>query len=168
MQLKQPIGGPAIIAVIVKGGSWQIVNRRDESDVTWNVDTGIITELYRGPTKDDKGKWVDFVVNFRLCVSADCDGKIRIWKDGEQIVNVSGPNAYQLSDKGGPFLVLDLYKHGWKRKESLVQAREIFFDAVRIGGPQSDYASVAPDGSGVGYVPPTRPLPPMLSATPNP
>jgi hypothetical protein len=163
MQLKQPIGGSPIISVYINGGSWQIINRRDESDITWNAETGIMTELYRGPSEDDKGKWVDFVIKFRLCESTGCDGEISIWKDGEQIVDVSGPNAYQLSDEGGPFLSLDLYKPGWKRKESLVRTREIFFDAVRIGGPQSDYASVAPDVSGVGNVPPSRPLPPTLN-----
>jgi hypothetical protein len=169
MQIKQPVPGSPIISQSVKGGEWHFHNRRDENDVTWKEGgTGTKTQLYQGPTKDDKGKWVDFVINFRLCVSAGCDGKIRIWKDGEQIVNVSGPNAFQLSENGGPYLVLDLYKSAWKRKESLVRTREIFFDAVRIGGPQSDYASVAPDGLGVGNVPPSRPLPPTLSADSNP
>jgi hypothetical protein len=165
MQLKQPIGGSPIMEVAVKGGNWVITNRRDENAVTWNGDTSIRTELYRGSAGDDKGKWVDFVVKFRLCESAGCDGEISIWKDGKRIVQRDGPNAYRRSEeRGGPMLVLDLYKGGWKRKESLVKTREIFFDAVRVGGPNSDYASVAPAGSSRGSDSEPKPLPPTLGA----
>jgi hypothetical protein len=165
MQLKQPIGGSPIMEVTVKGGNWVIFNRQDESAVTWNSDTSVITELYKGPTSGDKGKWVDFVVKFRLCESLGCDGEISIWKDGERIVKKTGPNAYRRSEeKGGPFFGLYLYKGGWKRKESLVQTREIFFDAVRIGGPQSDYESVAPYNSGGNFESEPKPLPPTLGS----
>jgi hypothetical protein len=164
MQLKQPIGGSPIISIYIKGGSWQIINRRDASDITWNIETGVKTELYEGPIRDDKGKWVDFVIHFRLCESEGCDGVLKIWKDGKLVVNQFGPNAYKLSGEGGPYFSLNLYKGGWKRKESLVKTREIYFDSIRIGGPRSGYESVAPDGSVTGADSEPKPRPPTLRA----
>ena len=163
MQLKQPIGGSPILSLNIKGDTWEFVNRRDDANITFDENTTDVSVVYSGSTANDKGRWVDFVVNFRLCESANCDGKLTIWKGDEVIVDQNGPNAYVRSVvDGGPFLTLNLYKHGWKKKESMVDTREIYFDAIRIGGANSDYASVAPSGDPGGSQG-VRPNPPTIA-----
>ncbi len=166
MQLKQPIGGSPILSLNIKGDTWEFVNRRDPNNVTYNEGTTDVTVLYRGSTGEDKGRWIDFVVHFRLCETTNCNGVLTIWKNGEEIADRRGRNAYKRSlEDGGPFLTLNLYKSGWKRKASLVDTRELYFDAVRIGGANSDYESVAPDTSFEEDAPVTKPMPPLLGAS---
>ena len=165
VQIKQPVSGPPILTIRLKGSEWEILNRRDDRSDTF-ASTTTVSELFRASTASDKGKWTDFVMHFRLCPNDGCDGRLEIWKDGEKIVNRSGPNAYLLDPEGkGPHLALNLYKGGWKKKPSRVNTRELYFDAIRFGGSSSDYQSVAPTNEEEPPPPepePTRPLPPTL------
>ena len=83
----------------------------------------------------DKGKWVDWVVNVNW--SSGADGFIRIWKNGTQIVNRSGPVTYQGSNV--------YWKVGLVYDTS--DTLTMYFDEMRMADANASYAEVAPVGA---------------------
>lgn len=67
------------------------------------------------------GKWIDWIFLVRWSYGAD--GMVKIWKNGELIVDYDGPNAY--NDVRGVYLKLGLYH---PRPERTVTFDKIFVD----------------------------------------
>ena len=90
--------------------------------------------------KQKKGVWTSFVFHIRF--SCNADGLLEIWKDGESVVNYTGPNYY--NDKKGPFFKLGIYKPEWKSKtnKSTVTNRVVFYDDVIIGNENADLKTI--------------------------
>ena len=98
---------------------------------------------------DDRGKWTDWVIEYRpdhRAISEGGTGLIRIWKDGEKIVDFSGPNFYW-SDTG-VFWKMGCYKWDYaNRGDDDVKSRTYFYDELRIARADlGNYELVAPKG----------------------
>jgi hypothetical protein len=78
--------------------------------------------------KVPKGQWVDFIYNIKW--SPDDDGFIRVWKDGEQIVDYRGPTCYEANR--GPYHKFGIYRGG---KDEMTQI--IWHDEYRRGTTKS-------------------------------
>lgn len=120
--------GPPL-AVRIVGPNWR---------VTYGFDPDLVSEpgskagsvAYEGPLA--VGRWTDWVMHVRW--SHEADGVTRIWRDGELVFDYQGPNAY--NDLRGVYLKLGTYHPG--------QPRTVYFDEIRIDGPDAVYSSVAP------------------------
>ncbi len=64
------------------------------------------------PAAPDVGRWVTWVFNFR--VSWRPDGFIRVWKDGEKVLERRNIRT-AFNDRVGPYLNIGSYKPDWKR-----------------------------------------------------
>ena len=138
--------GPPILNLEVEGSNWRIRNAWDPNNES--VVEGVTSrpDLYRGPTANDKGKWTDWVYHFRLCSERGCDGHVEVWKNGQQVVDHRGPNALKWSGQGA-YVSVNLYKYGWKKNPTKVPAvRTVYFDEIRIGDSNSNFAEVSPAG----------------------
>jgi hypothetical protein len=122
----------------INGENFQTISRTGKGrkdDPSWVTTTTATTPVTRGA-------WTDFVVHAKW--SAGPDGLLQIWRDGTQIVDRTGANAF--SDwSPTPYLKLGIYKWSWKGDNSVVTARVLYFDAVRlVAGSTGSYKLVAP------------------------
>ena len=158
-QLKQRTGGSPMIALIIRGKNWRWVNRRDASSLTWRDSTSTQTTFFEEPLANAKGQWVDFVLRFRLCAESGCDGIVQLWRNGTKVADFKGANAYVQDPEQGPYPEIDLYKHSWYLKPTVVSERVLYFDEFRVG---RSYDEVAPPQAGAGpaAVPPGDVEPP--------
>lgn len=78
----------------------------------------------------EKGKWVDWIFHIRF--SHKDDGVLQIWKDGNQVLDYTGPNYY--NDRVGPYFKIGIYKWRWQdvHNKSVVTQRILYFDRVKI------------------------------------
>ena len=140
------------LALMTDKGHWKVINRYSGAAMLQSPVDGV-TKLYDlGPYAP--GAWTDFVVHIRWsCRDAPplaerCQsmpqGGAAIWKDGKQLVNYTGPTAY--NDKARVFLKTGVYKGMWKVHTTHVRERVVYQDEFRIGDATSSYAEVAPPG----------------------
>ena len=101
-----------------------------------------IITLVTSRTPVSQGAWTDWVVHAKW--SGGSDGVLEVWKNGTQVVNRGGPNAY--SDwTPRPYPKWGIYKWSWNGTSSIVTTRSLYIDAVRItDGQHGSYAQVAP------------------------
>jgi Polysaccharide lyase len=77
------------------------------------------------------GKWVDWV--FRIRWSPSSAGRVTVWRNKQQAVDISGPNMKP--ETQGPYWKFGIYKSPWKQVPSSVPIqshRTLFFDNVHI------------------------------------
>ena len=82
-----------------------------------------------------KGQWNDIVLNYKF--SYGTGGFVKMWMNGKQVVNDSGPNSH--NDAKGPYFKMGIY--GWADTNMVV-----YYDEIRIGDQNSSYSEVAPQG----------------------
>jgi hypothetical protein len=95
-----------------------------------------------GSIQPDLGKWTDFVMEVNWQSPQTGGGYLRLWKNGQQVVNYEGPTWFD--DKtSGPFFKLGIYKGsgGWKGEESRAIA---YFDEFRMGDKSISRDAVDP------------------------
>ncbi len=132
-----------VIALSTTGGRWGWVNRWDAKRNTFQTGQrqyGGIRQYDLGPY--ETGVWTDWVVHVRW--SYGQDGLVEVWKNGQKVINQSGPNAF--NDAHGPFFKMGLYK-GWgdpKKGGDAVSRRLVYHDEFRMGGADATYQDVAP------------------------
>lgn len=132
-----------VLALSTTNGRWGWVNRWDAKRNTFAGGTreyGGTTHYDLGPYRT--GVWTDWVVQVRWSYQAD--GILRVWKDGEKVIDQDGPNTF--NDKDGPFFKMGLYK-GWSdpnRPSDRVNRRTLYHDEFRMGTAQAGYNDVAP------------------------
>jgi len=128
------------LALRVDGDQWLVTNCSDSAEVT-HLPSGTykVRRFDLGPVS--KGEWTDWV--FHVKWSYQSDGVIEIWKNGVQVVQATGQNAY--NDNNGSAFVIGLYKSSWMNAEtvSLASTRTVYFDSLRIGEDDSGYNAVA-------------------------
>ncbi len=110
------------------------------------------------PAAADVGRWVTWVLNFK--VTWNPDGFVRVWKDGELVLEKHGIRT-AFNDVTGPYLNIGSYKPGWKRpgdsKNPYLKnpwqnpfaadeapSRLSYLDAFRIAIGRERYRDVAP------------------------
>jgi hypothetical protein len=101
-----------------------------------------------------RGKWVDYVLNFKFTGETSGGGFYKVWQDGQLVINDKGINMYNLPSNRGPYFVFGVYAH-------MVKGFTVYFDEIRVGDANSSYNEVAPAG--------TKPLPLIVDdPTPDP
>jgi hypothetical protein len=70
------------------------------------------------------GQWIDFI--YQIKWSAGDDGLLRIWKDGQLIVDYRGPNCYEA--RNAPYFKFGVYRGG-----SDTETQIIWHDEYRRG-----------------------------------
>ena len=87
-----------------------------------------------------ENQWLDFVFHFKYSYSDD--GFIKVWFNGELIVDLSGSTCYYLDKCGRPRDPRYVLKIGSYKEEKKFNYREMFVDEIRIGGEDASYQDV--------------------------
>jgi hypothetical protein len=132
-----------VLALSTTAGRWGIVTRWDAKRNTFESGR----RQYGGQRDYDLGPyrrnvWTDWVVHVKW--SYGPDGLLQVWKNGEKVIDQTGPNAF--NDAKGPFFKMGLYK-GWQKPETpsdAVSKRALYHDEFRMAGPDASYEDVAP------------------------
>jgi hypothetical protein len=132
-----------VLALSTTGGRWGWVTRWDAKRNTFESGK----RQYGGQREFDLGPyqrnvWTDWVVHVRW--SYKSDGFLQVWKNGEKVIDQTGPNAF--NDAKGPFFKMGLYK-GWQKPEvrdDAVTKRVLYHDEFRMAGPDATYEDVSP------------------------
>jgi len=132
-----------VMALFTTSGRWSWVSRWDAKRNTFESGR----RKYGGTQQYDLGayereKWTDWVVHVKW--SYQGDGILEVWKDGKQVIDQKGPNAF--NDAKGPYFKMGLYK-GWrdpKRPSDAVSKRVLYHDEFRMGRANARYEDVAP------------------------
>jgi hypothetical protein len=130
----------------IHGTTWRVIRR------WWDSYDKHAHGEYSGPAA--RGRWTDWVMYIER--SWQEDGVLRVWKDGELVVDVTGPNAYRYGYLNGEPTDDSYYGVGpganwvigvyWGYENRPGDYR-LYFDEIRIAGPEASYDAVAP-GSG--------------------
>lgn len=137
------------LALYINGDVFKITSIWDPKKVTIDNDPTIgepkggRATLWQGPVTAMRGKWVDWV--FHVKWNYDGNGFVRVWKDGQQIVNRTGPNTY--NDEDTLWFKYGVYKYGWNNNNgsgNTVKVRSLYLDELRFGDRTSSYGEVAP------------------------
>jgi hypothetical protein len=147
-----------------------------ENTDNWYIRQRYMTEPEGVHTKDDqvtafsdlygsmeKGAWTDWVIEYRPDYRLNSDGGngvTRVWRNGRQIIDYEGPNAYNQS--AGPYIKFGAYRSAWKNRDvnDPVIERLFYFDEFRVSkAGQGSYDLVAPGGERQAV---KRPKPPKL------
>jgi hypothetical protein len=132
-----------VMALSTTAGRWSLVSRWDAKRNTFQSGKrqyGGTHEYDLGPYQ--KGVWTDWVVHIKW--SYKPDGFLQVWRDGRQVIDQNGPNAF--NDATGPFFKMGLYK-GWggaRQRAGGVSRRIIYHDEFRMGDAEATYEDVAP------------------------
>ncbi len=115
-----------------------------------------VNVLIKDVSRYTTDKWVDFVIHAKF--TSDSAGFLRIWIDGIQEINYSGPLDHV--GNGPPYPKLGLYMGAWREanvdETDPVVERTLYHDDFKIAwGPGAGYDSVAP-----GNIPPSPLLAP--------
>lgn len=131
-----PPGPPT--SLVISKDKWDLLLRFQDgatgNSTKKNFDLGSITA--------DKGRWTDFVMEVNWQSPQTGGGYLRLWKNGEQVVNYEGPTWFD--DKtSGPFFKFGMYKGSgtWKGEESRAIA---YFDEFRMGDQSVSREAVDP------------------------
>lgn len=116
------------------------------------------TKPDRTSTKiDDRvkpGEWVSWVVHAKW--SPDADGKLRIWKDGQLVLDRDGPNVYgTIGVKYTPYMKTGIYHPEWRvetdaqrqvfeAEKPLAVKKVIYVTDLKVGDERAAYEDVAP------------------------
>jgi polysaccharide lyase-like protein len=104
-----------------------------------------------------KGVWVDWVIYVKW--SYQSDGILKVWKNGQLVLDKTGPNAFNNAGKGG-FLKWGVYKSWWSVKTPAATDILIaYYDSLKVGDANSSYNDVAPNpsSSGISSLLPNQP-----------
>ena len=95
------------------------------------TDNSAVKYFNLGPVKPDRGKWTDFVMEVNWQSPSTGGGYLRLFKNGQQVVDYQGPTWFD-GKTSGPFFKMGIYKGGgsWKGEES---GAILYFDEARAG-----------------------------------
>ena len=97
----------------------------------------------------EPGKWVSWVVHAKW--SPGEDGSIRIWKDGESVLESTGPNVYgTIGKEYTPYLKTGIYHPEWNLKSEPhkerflaeipgIEKKEIYVSDVVVGSDKASF-----------------------------
>jgi len=131
------VGGPQL-AIYVYGDGYRVRKR-------WGPGRDQYENIWLGDVLADRGCWVDWVFHVRW--SPGDDGRIEVWRNGEQIATDSGRNC--VGADYAPYFKFGIYKWPWKSSAeetpSVATRREVYFDEIRIADEQGSYEAVSPN-----------------------
>lgn len=89
-----------------------------------------------------KGRWHDFVLNVKY--STGNDGFYKLWVDGQQVINHTGPNRCDAYIGRQSVSYIGTYRPSWLGGNSSVDKHVLYFDEFRIADGGCGYNDVAP------------------------
>lgn len=124
---------PGETAAFIRGGKLDFLRR-------WN--DGQLNEVREARVPIQTGKWMDVVMNLKR--SWQSDGVLRVWVNGELIVNTTGINAtnYAARGSGDPYFRTGIY-WGNKTRDATYT---LYYDSIKIAEGTDGYDLVAPSG----------------------
>ncbi|WP_309399727.1 polysaccharide lyase [Cerasicoccus maritimus] len=132
-----PQDGGAPTHLYISNGQWRMkLRHQGEGHTTTNQ------QFVLGSMEEDRGKWVDWVLEINLQAPGD-GGWMKLYKNDELVADYEGTTWYEGKNKG-PFFKMGIYKgsNKWKGDEAGAHLR---FDAYRMAiGENSTYEQVAP------------------------
>lgn len=146
------------LSIATDGRNWRIISVSSSTQILTS-NTGNFKSLWTGAWQ--AGTWTDWVIHVKW--SYQDDGFLEIWKDGRQVVNYRGPNAY--NDRGNNYFQWGIYKPLWNSGRTSLSTRVVYNGELRIGDSTSSYAEVAPQGKGGNT--PTSPAQEQVFAAPT-
>jgi len=112
---------------------WQVSKRVDLKKNSTN--SGIGENFLLDDIRDDLGKWTDWV--FHVKWSIEDDGLLQVWKNGELVIDDSGPIGF--NDDKGPY-----FKSGIYRGSISYCPIVTYIDAFTFADERGSYDCVAP------------------------
>ncbi|WP_269540911.1 polysaccharide lyase [Cerasicoccus fimbriatus] len=132
-----PQDGGAPTHLYISNGQWRFkLRHQGEGHTTDNH------QFMLGSVDEDRGKWVDWVLEINFQAEGD-GGWMKLYKDDKLVADYEGTTWYEGKDKG-PFFKMGIYKgsNKWQGEEAGAQ---LLFDAYRMAiGENSTYEQVAP------------------------
>ena len=141
------------------GGKWRIWGLYNS---TYNGGGDTQKTAFDVSAGEIKAGWNDFVFNWRWAHSPGQGGFTKVWVNGTQLVDYTGPNCY--NDDIGPYAKFGIYK-GWRDRVSptdTVQTRLVYHDEYRVAGANGTYEMVAPRGGAAAPKPKPKPKAPVF------
>ena len=131
------------LALYLLDGRWRMWTKWNSSQPTIKSRNGS-SSFDLGAQEVDK--WTDWVVHVKW--SYGSDGFLQVWRNGNKVVDRTGPNAY--NDQIGPYFKMGIYKSEWRQADatSPTNSRTLFHDDFRMTGASGSYNDVAPGGGG--------------------
>ncbi|MCH2172504.1 polysaccharide lyase [Myxococcota bacterium] len=110
--------------------AWEVLLHWDDTRYTPEDKSTVRLVRLTDPTDatGDLGRWVDWVFEVRWSYEPEGKGRVRVWRDGAQVVDYVGPNAF--NDDLGPNSKIGIYKWIWPT--SSVDLRVAYYDDVSI------------------------------------
>jgi hypothetical protein len=138
------VGASPPIGLYMNKGNWEVTILYDSVDI--NIDRGAnIKErtFVLGPWQ--KNVWNDWVFNINY--SHRDDGYVRIWKNGQLVLDYRGKCWYNGSYD--PQFKVGLYKWAWSsnyhnRPPSVTTSRVYYLDNVKIGNTEAEFSDFYP------------------------
>ena len=132
-----PDGGPPTSITISKNNWGLKIQHQDGAEFKTTKEV-----IPFGSILGDKGKWTDFYMEVNWQSPKAGGGYLRIWKNGEKVVDYIGPTWFEEKTKG-PFFKMGVYKGGggWKGEE---EDTIMFFDEFRMGDKSSNREQIDP------------------------
>jgi hypothetical protein len=133
--------GPHLAIIITNTMQWRIRNQSDPNPCTTN---GAVGRIDWHPGTATKGVWVDWVIYAKW--SYGSDGELKIWKDGNLVVNRNGPNTY--NDQDLEDIKWGIYKSWWGIKPAPASdLLTVYHDQIKVGDANSSFDEVAAKNS---------------------
>lgn len=129
--------GPPTCLVISKD-KWDLLLRYQDG----GTDKATKKNFDLGAIEPDRGKWTDFAMEVNWQSPKSGGGYLRLWKNGQKVVDYEGPTWFE--DKtSGPFFKMGVYKGAgtWKGEES---GAVLYFDEFRMGDKSVSLDAVDP------------------------
>jgi hypothetical protein len=141
------VGASPPIGLYMNKGNWEVTILYDSIDI--NIDRGAnIKErtFVLGPWQ--KNVWNDWVFNINY--SHRDDGYVRIWRNGQLVLDYKGKCWYNGSYD--PQFKVGLYKWAWSsnyhnRPPSITTSRVYYLDNVKIGNTEAEFGDFYPISS---------------------
>ena len=126
--------------------AWNIVVHWDDTAITPQNESTVtlVTVLDPLDASGDLESWVDWRVEVTWDWHEVGDGRLRVFKDGVEVVSYDGPNAY--NDVEGVDSKIGSYKWNWSDPPNL---RILYYDDVKIWREVSSMPALGPRGVGL-------------------
>ena len=99
-------------------------------------------EFTFGSIEADRGKWTDFAMEVNWQSSKSGNGYLRLYKNGEKVIDHTGPTWFE-GKTSGPFFKMGVYKGSgaWKGEEA---QSVLYFDEFRMGDKSASLKDLSP------------------------
>lgn len=129
------LGDPANmppLALYIIGSDWHVVKRWDSRWISTLTPPRVEGDLTAATAPLEPGKWSEWTFHVRW--SPQDDGFLKVWKDGNLLVDMQGPIGHQ--DLIGPYMKVGVYVPGWNDigLEKNVATRILYFNLIAASG----------------------------------